>query len=612
MDSDLTLKEPPRQTPSIGLVVIIMTMIFILWQSAHWAYQFSLESLRERSEHQLSLYVSNLRGQLEKYEFLPELLATNKLFIEFLKTPHEGQSIEGLNRYLETINGVADASDTYLMNAEGWTIAASNWQSEKPFVGRNFAFRPYFQEAMKGKLGRYFALGTTSNKRGYYFAFPVTSEANILGAVVMKIDLSTLESRWSIFNEEFAVTDPDGVIFISTNSEWRYKSLFPIAQELKEQVIKSKRYGESTIGTLDILITEKLSDWAMVVNTGNRRNADHLMLVQDMPEAGWRIHLFSDLNAVNVQVLRALVFVTILYGALIFSLLYLIQRRKRIKERERYQQKAKLILEERVRERTADLSATNVHLTREIEERLRTEQTLRETRDELIQSAKLAVLGQMASGINHELNQPLAAIRSYADNAQALLERDRATDAQWNLQQISELTERMAKISSQLKIFSRKTSGQLVSVSLQAVVDNVLKIEGPLLKETGTEFSSTLPEVEVYVLADMVQLEQVFVNLINNAIHAVEDQDTRTIKLDVKLYNKRCDLILTDNGLGITDENITKIFDPFFTTKSAERGLGLGLSISHRIAEMMRGNLSATNHVDGGAIFTLQLQLAPE
>lgn len=208
-------------------------------------------------------------------------------------------------------------------------------------------------------------------------------------------------------------------------------------------------------------------------------------------------------------------------------------------------------MEQRVKERTADLTSANIRLLREIEEHRRTDETLRKTQDELIQAAKMAALGQMSSGINHELNQPLAAIRSYADNARAYLDRDRKDEASWNLEQIAELTERMAKISRQLKVFSRKTTGQLITVSLEAVIENALKIVGPQLKDTETEFHRVLPADEIYVMADMVHLEQVLVNLINNAVHAVEQQNERWIQLNVETEFDKASIKILDNGPGI-------------------------------------------------------------
>ncbi|MCW8891667.1 MAG: ATP-binding protein [Sedimenticola sp.] len=591
-------------------LALALLLILLLWQTGHWSRQLALQNLQQQNQHQLRLFVANLEGELEKYEFLPELLATNSLLINFFQNPNDVKRITDLNRYLETINRVADASDTYLMNAEGWTIAASNWLSERPFIGRNFSYRPYFQEAMKGKLGRYFALGSTSNKRGYYFAYPVKDGDTILGAVVIKIELQGFEESWRELNEEFVVTDPDGVIFISTNDAWRYKSLYPLNKEVINRVQDSRRYGDAAIGTLNVSKKDQLSAQAQVVNIGDPRMSDHLMLVRDMPEAGWQVHIFAGLGVVNAQVLKSLLVTTIVYVAIVFLIFYFIQRSRRLKERERYEKRAKRILEQRVKERTADLTAANIRLLREIEEHRRTDDTLRKTQDELIQAAKMAALGQMSSGINHELNQPLAAIRSYADNARAYLDRDRKDEASWNLEQIAELTERMAKISRQLKVFSRKTTGQLVPVSVQAVIDNALKIVGPQLKDTETEFHRMHPADEVYVMADMVQLEQVLVNLISNAVHAVEKQPTRWIRMVVEVDSEKATIQIIDNGPGIATENLERIFDPFFTTKSEDRGLGLGLSISYRIVEMMHGTLSASNQKSGGAVFTLKLDLA--
>jgi two-component system C4-dicarboxylate transport sensor histidine kinase DctB len=605
--AQFSLKKSHRQWL---LAAVIALLGVILWQTAHWSRQIALENLQQQNQHQLRLFVANLQGQLEKYEFLPELLSTNSLLLNFLQYPNDVNSINALNRYLETINKVANASDTYLMNAEGWTIAASNWLSERPFIGRNFSYRPYFQQAMEGKLGRYFALGSTSNRRGYYFAYPVRDKEKIQGAVVMKIELLDFEESWRSLKEEFAVTDPDGVIFISTNDTWRYKSLYPLDDSVIERIQSSRRYWNTEIGTLSITPKDRISEQAQVVNMGDPRHSDHLMLVQEMPEAGWRVHTFASLEVVNSQVLKSLLFAAILYIAVVLLVLYLYQRIRRIKERERFELRAKRILERRVRERTADLTAANTRLLREIEEHRRTDETLRQTQDELIQAAKMAALGQMSSGINHELNQPLAAIRSYADNARALLTRDRREEASWNLQQIAELTERMAKISSQFKVFSRKTSGQIVSVSLQAVIENALKIVGPQLKDTETGLRRKLPEEELYVMSDMVQLEQVLVNLITNAVHAVEPQAERWIQISVSTKRRKAIIEILDNGPGIEPANLGRIFDPFFTTKSEERGLGLGLSISYRIVEMMHGSLTAANREQGGAVFTLQLDLA--
>jgi two-component system C4-dicarboxylate transport sensor histidine kinase DctB len=728
-----------RRISRLFIIALALVLCFLVWQTASWTKQTSLSVLEEQARNQLRLYVSNLQGQLQKFEFLPELLATNKRLVYLLQNPADRERTEALNRYLESINSIANASDTYLMDAEGLTIAASNWQSERPFVGRNFSYRPYFKEAMKGHLGRYFALGTTSLKRGYYFAYPVRNEGVILGAVVIKINMAPIEESWSRSDQEFVVTDPDGVIFITTNKDWRYRTMQELAPETRLRITQSRRYADAGLEPLDIDVREVTESGAQLLHLSFPMSADYLMLQESMPEAGWKVHILASTKDSTVQVVRSVIVAAALVGIGVLFVLFWIQRQKRLHERARFERRVKknleanaarirtilqntqaglmmtdfeghiefvntkaeelfgyghgemankgffeyivesqhgLVasgmnedgdvfpitevdavrmdgtifpvelamgtiylhdgprrlatfhdisyrkkqeealrqahdqLETRVQNRTKDLTAANVRLMREIEEHRRTEEALRQTQDELIQAAKMAALGQMSTGISHELNQPLAAIRSYADNARALLGHERKEDAVWNLSQISELTERMAQISSQLKVFARKTSGQVVSVSVPAVVENTLKILRPRIKETQTEIVQRLPQEELFVLADMVQLEQVLVNLIGNALHAVEAQEVRQVEVEARLQDAEVIISIRDSGRGIEEENLPRIFDPFFTTKEEGRGLGLGLSISYRIMESMNGVLSASNHSEGGAVFTVHLPTA--
>ena len=595
-----------RIRPLLLLLAALTLLIGVaLWQTVHWGRQLALDKLQASAGSELHRYINNLQGRLEKYEFLPGVLADNKRLVHLLQNPGDQARIDALNRYLERVNRITGTSDTYLMDVDGLTIAASNWQSERPFVGRNFSYRPYFQQAMQGHLGRYFALGTTSNKRGYYFAYPVRSDNAILGAVVIKINMAPIEQSWARSDAEFLVTDPDGVIFITTRKEWRFKTLGPVSREVAERIQASRRYGDAPLEQLPLRVIEPLNDVARVVRLPEPAASDYLMQERPMPQAGWKVHILSGLDPVNAQALRAVVFAALLLTAGVLLVLFWWQRRRRLLDRARFEQQAKQTLQARVREQTRDLIDSNIRLKREIEEHRRTGDQLQHTQDELIQAAKLAVIGQLSTGIS----QPLAAIRSYAQNALALLEKQRTEDVAWNLVQISDLTERMAQISSQLKLFARKTSGRQASVLLSAAIDNSLKILAPRLKETATEVHCEIPD-ECYLRANMVQLEQVLVNLIGNAIHAVESSDRRRIVLSAISDDDRAQISIHDSGPGIAGEHIGRIFDPFFTTKKRGLGLGLGLSISQRIVEGMNGSLSARNHPDGGAEFTLEMQLA--
>lgn len=588
-------------------MLVLFVAALALWQVGSWKREAALDSLQESSRQELRRYVLHLQGQLEKYEFLPVVLASNKRLVHLLLNPGDRERIEALNLYLETLNKLTGTSDTYLMDAEGLTIAASNWATERPFVGRNFSYRPYFQEAMKGHLGRYFALGTTSNKRGYYFAYPVRWEQKILGAVVIKINMAPIEESWKDAQNELLVTDPDGVVFITTNKGWRYKTLNRLQPEVLERIRESRRYGDETLETLPVARRESRGRNAHVVRIDEGRGYDYLEQEESMPHAGWHVHILARLDQVNSEVLNALVFAALLFLAIFLLAMFWMQRRDRLRENAIFERKAKEMLEIRVREQTRDITEANIRLTREIEQHRRTESELQQTQNELIQSAKLALIGQMSTGISHELNQPLAAIRSYADNALTLYRRDRHKEVEWNLAQISELTERMAQISTQLKMFARKTAGKKSRVSVTEVIEDSLRLLSSRIKATRIIWKP--PERPLHVFANMVQMEQVLVNLIGNAIEAVDGLPNPIVSIEVKTGSdgKTVCIAIRDNGEGIPDDLLERIFDPFFTTKEKGKGLGLGLSISMRIVDAMDGRLTAQNHPEGGALFTLAL-----
>ncbi len=591
--------------------MVLLLIGLALWQVGIWKREAALTELQESSKQELRRYVLHLQGQLEKYEFLPGVLATNKRLVRLLQDPGDSDRIEALNHYLETLNNLTGTSDTYLMDADGLTIAASNWSGERPFVGRNFSYRPYFQEAMKGHLGRYFALGVTSNKRGYYFAYPVRWESKILGTVVIKINMAPIEQSWGGAENELLVTDPDGVVFITTNKEWRFKTLNRLKPDVLTRIRESRRYGGEKLGALPIVKTETKGEYARIVSIDEGRRYDYLVQEESMPHAGWRVHILARLDRVNSQVLNVIVFAALFFLATVLLVMFWVQRRRRLQDQTRFERKAKEMLEIRVREQTQDITEANIRLTEEIAQHRKTESELQLTQNELIQSAKLAVIGQMSTGISHELNQPLAAIRSYADNALALFQRERQEEVEWNLAQISELTERMAQISSQLKVFARKTAGKKTQVSVAAVIDDSLRLLSSRLKRVKINWRP--PQQSLYVLANMVQLEQVVVNLIGNALHAVDGSTDPFITVKVKENSdaKTVSIGISDNGEGIPDDLMERIFDPFFTTKKKGLGLGLGLSISMRIVDAMDGKLHAQNSPEGGALFTLELLAAP-
>ncbi len=612
------LPRLPRIKFFLTVVIAFALISLNLWLAYKWLYYQRLKSLSVEGASRLELYVTYLQGVLEKYESLPELLANDKMMVNMLSNPQGSERIDALNSYLETINNISDASDTYLMDSEGLTIAASNWKEDHPFVGRNFSYRPYFKEAMSGRLGRYFALGTTSSLRGYYFAYPVRQNDRILGALVIKINIDSVENNWGHTDETFLVTDPDGVIFLTTKKEWRFHSLAPLSEETFRQVVESRRYPNATLEPLNV-VAEEVNDIGRIVRIkmpGDFKAKKYLLQTRPMKHAGWNVQILTDTWRVErfvFLVFLMLGFVFILGGLFV---LVVKQRRQRVVDLKRFEDQARKVLQEantkletRVSERTHELTESNTLLRKEIEDRKRTEVALQHTRSELIHAAKMAALGQMSASINHELNQPLAAIRSYSDNGKLFLKKGRLEDTLWNLEQISELTERMAQIGVQLKLFSRKTSGELTVVPLHGVIDGALEILNPVIRRSDVVIDVVTQPENVEVRANYILLQQVLVNLISNALHAVEGCAVREIKITTSREGGRVSISVQDSGAGILREHLPHIFEPFYTTKQSGHGLGLGLSITERILREMHGEIHVVESTIG-ATFNCLLEEA--
>lgn len=594
-------------------LLLILTVFFALLAIAlQWVWRITLqrglEDLKQQGNYKLELYVNYLQGVLAKYETLPELLAEDEYLVKALLAPHSPEVIASLNHHLEKIAEASEALDTYLMNDSGLTIGASNWRQPYSFVGRNFSFRPYFQEAMEGGLGRYFAIGSASSKRGYYFAYPVRYRNTILGVVAVKIDVDEVEDKWAQKSDTFLVSDPDGVVFITTDPTLRYKTLWPLSAEALRRIADKKRYPGTVSASLASQQILRPDGIELLQLDGHGEVEKKTVLKQSrvMAEAGWNVHLLANIKPVRSRAMLAAGVVG-LSGAVIFIVaLLFFQRKQRMADVRRIEEETKRalrqaneLLESRVLERTQQLTETNELLRREILDRQQTEIKLKRARKELIHAAKLAVLGQMSAGINHELNQPLAAIRSYADNGRQFLEKGRLDEARWNLEQIGELTERMAQIGAQLKLFSKKSSGQITTVPLHGVIDGAMEILKHSMKKNGVSTSIIIDPPQLEVRANLVMLQQVLVNLLSNAMQAVDGQETKKIFVECRAQDDKVLVAVEDNGPGVAEEHAAQIFEPFFTTKKSGQGLGLGLTISDRIVRDFGGELRLAASASG-------------
>ena len=580
------------------LVVAVLVLTFWITWSVSW--QQNLHELEQGNQQYLEQFSGHLDSRLSRFRFLPQLVAKNNLLSNLMKGPDSLSNVQAVNRFLEEVNQITGASDTYLMNTMGLTVAASNWRKQRTFVGENFSFRPYFALAMQGQVGHYFALGTTSKERGYYFSYPVQHAATTVGVLVIKMDLANIEQYWSNQNTQFVVTDPDGVIFITTTAQWLYRSIQSLSQQDVERIKATFRYTDAAVSPLTYRHGDDVSDNSRIVEMGLPGQAvtSYLASFHDMPEAGWSVQVLTPLHELNGESLIMSLAVLLLMISVLSIALLLRLRLKRQQERERIHREAHKQLEQKVSERTHDLE-NEILLHKE------TEKTLRTTQDELIQAAKLAMVGEMSASISHELNNPLAAIRSYADNARQLLARDKGRKVDENLERIAGLTERMAKISMQLKFFSRRSSGRLESVNLNPLIQTAIEITRPQYRKTHIQIDTHGVAPAIYASVDSNQLEQVLINLISNAFNAIGDENDGEISISTEQAEELVLIHVDDSGPGIDEKDLSRIFEPFFTTR--ESGLGLGLSISARIVAGMHGKLSARNLTKGGARFTITL-----
>ncbi|MDI6028164.1 sensor histidine kinase [Corticibacterium sp. UT-5YL-CI-8] len=570
-----------------------------------------LDQAASRGQTTLRLAIAGLRGHIDRFEPLPALIADHDDIKELVASPNDAVLRGRANVYLKEINDLLRSSDIYVMMDDGNTIAASNYDQPTSFVGENFAYRPYFQDAVQGRNGRFFALGTTSLKRGYYFSSPIQVGSDIRGVVVFKVDMDAIEASWQGGDNEIIVADPEGIIFMTGRKDWLYAGLLPLTRERIARTEQSKRYANATLTELPVSHSSYDGRLPLLTVSEGGERREYLDVSDTMEDAGWTVHVLLDTRSAHAQASTVAVSLFLVLGLAALAGLILWQRRARLAERLELQRSARIELEHRVDERTATLASVNRQLETEIDERRATERQLRQTQADLVQAGKLAALGQMSAALSHEFNQPLTAVKTYADNALVLLDRERIAEARDNVSRISGLSDRMASISKHLRNFARKPNEQLGPVELESVIDDTLAIVASRLKSARAIMSIDLGPAPLMVRAGAVRLQQVLVNIISNAADAVEGAHDRRIELSVKTAEGRVRIAVRDHGPGVPNAIAERIFDPFFTTKGVGKGLGLGLSISYNIVKDFGGSLSIDNHPDGGAVFTIELDAMP-
>lgn len=564
------------------------------------AEQFQQRLVGEQLQEAANKASLQLDSEIAKFKQVPAILSHDPRILGYFS---EETSAQQLNLLLEEWASQSLADTIYIHDDSGTVVASSNYQDPKTFVGENFAFRPYFSQAINGLSSQYVGLGARSNVRGYFLSSPLYIKQEIVGVLTVKVSLENIEEILTSDGFDIVVLDNNQVVFLSSQPHWLYHSLQPLTPIQQQQIAEQRQYGLDKITLIDDFLDLPQANIALPNEKLSRMGTFNIYPAAASSQQYQVVALKErDTEMKKVMQIDAIFLV-------IYSLVLLIAW----SWRQTYKAKVALTtlnhkLEETVHKRTLYLQQSNQQLQQTIHQYQESQSKLKQTEQELTQAAKLAVLGELSASINHEINQPLAALRTYSENSLKLLEMGRNDMVKSNLEKMLTLNLSITDIIARLKVFTRKvTKQEHHTANLHQAVNNATGILSSLLIKHGITLRMASISDDIQIAIHPTELEQVLVNLIHNAAQALHQQPSPQIGLDWRLEPENCALDIWDNGVGLPESKLSQLFDPFFTTKP--EGLGLGLSISKRIIEAYHGTITATPHKPCGMVFSLRIPL---
>ncbi|MGR4862554.1 sensor histidine kinase [Caulobacter sp. LARHSG274] len=604
LDPSATSATPAWRRRVLGLALAAAVVgAGLAWAVGALVQDRAMATLRSRAAASAALHAAVLRSELDKQRALPLVLADDA-DLETALAERSPARLQALSRKLEALGVQARAAAVYVIGADGVTVAASNWRQPTSFVGSDYGFRPYFTQALRHGYAEQFALGTVSRKPGLYLARRVDGAAGPLGVVVVKLEFDGVETAWRAIGEPAFVTDRRGLVLITSQPDWRFRARQPLPDAARAALRAQGQFGAATFAPLPL----RSRGDGRVVRTDVARPDSQIETRLAEVAPGWTLHLLTATTAAD-QAAAAARWITALVWTLLSVLLaWLWIRRRRVRLAAQREREARLELERRVEARTFELTQANRALSHEVDERQRTETRLRALQADLVQANKLASLGQIAAGVAHEINQPVAAIRANADNGLVLIGRGQADAARQNLTAITAMTERIGRITDELRAFSRKADGRVEPTLVSEVIDGSVLLTASRSRRHDARLVRDDAAPGLSVLGERIRLEQVLVNLLQNAFEAVEKRPHGVVTLAVRDKGETVEITVGDNGPGLAPEVERGLFTPFLTTKP--QGLGLGLVIARDIAVGFGGQLTAASTPGEGATFTLTLRKA--
>ena len=582
-----------RRLNSVGkrpVLMMIVAGLALMWVGYRAAESYYIDRSVEAAARQAAPHLASLISVLERYQTLPSILSKDRAIVEAALGSPEGNLNERLARFAETTG--ADA--VYLMDENGWTIAASNWREPKTFLGQNYGFRPYFKTALGGRPGEYYAIGATTGVPGYFVSHPVADEKEgIVGVIAVKVELQNLEANWASPEGNIFITDRNGVIVLSGQPAWRFRTLAPLDAETRKLIAARRQFGTVKLSPIDI------ERQGRVVAIDSERFVEH---VAEVGRLGWVLHFLSPYRHVRERSRLILAIIAVLLSSLAAFVLF------------RRSQRAHGLLISSERERD-ELNRLNRELEREIVERREAETRLQRAQDELKRTSKLAALGQLAASVSHELGQPLSAMKTYIAGAHlpettaGRPEPGGIDESGEVLQRLDRLVDRMSETTRQLRFFARRGGEAFDDVALADVVAGALETMRPAIRSEGVKLQCGIASPDTVVRGGRMRLEQVLVNMIRNALDSMQDSPDKRLSIAMDGDGGSARIVVRDTGKGIEGGSEKTIFEPFVTTKASGEGMGLGLAISAEIVKEHGGSLFACNSDGGGAEFVMELPL---
>lgn len=549
---------------------MVLLALGVVLTTNRWLSERFTETTRNRAELRLALYSGNMLSEVQRTSVVPLLLADDPAIRDALM---KNSFADTTLRLIEVQKEIGVASIT-LLDSDGWTVGAT----DRNLLGTPHRNDAYFVDATRTKDTVFSVTAREGGAFDFTYSRLIEADGQVLGVIVVAVDMMKHERAWSGLQDAVLVTNSEGVVILATEPSWRSK---PVDEALT---------SADSPSALDRAL-KGATDWAQNPPDAYLSGEAVLRTEARVPFQGWKMLTFTAYDSVREKV-NGVIALEIMGFAILAALTFYVLSRKAWSQTVSFQRES------------AELRLLNARLSREIAEREKVQKTLEVAELTLAQSSKLAALGEMSAAVSHELNQPLAAMKTYLAGARLLLQRKRPDEALSSFQRIDDLIDRMGAITRQLKSYARKGGEAFEPVDLRACVSSALAMMEPQLKQRVVKITRTVPRQPVMVMADRLRLEQVIINLLRNALDATKDLADPQIDL-LLTVGETATLAVRDNGTGIVD--IGSVFEPFYTTKKPGEGVGLGLAISSGIVTDLGGRLTAHNATGGGAVFEVQL-----